>query len=126
MDLGQQAVAALHLGDRPAQGVGRLLGIDHHLALQVRDVGVDAELDPLGVDEDELHLLARRLVEDGGDHALQADALAGAGRAGHQEVGHGGQVGVVGLAVDVGAERHGEQRGRLAEAVVGEERCRGG
>ncbi len=120
VDLGEQPVAALHLGHRPAQRVGRLLRLDHHLGLQVRDVGVGAELDPLGVDEDELHLVAAGLVEDRGDQALQADRLARAGGAGDQQVRHGGEVGEVGLAVDGLADRQGEHRRRLPEALVGE------
>ena len=51
-DLGQQVVAALHLVDRPGQGVGRLLGVDHDLGEQVGQAVVLAQLDPLRVDQD--------------------------------------------------------------------------
>ena len=41
------------------QRVGRLLGIGDDRGQQVRDVLVDAQLDPLGVDQDEPHLVRR-------------------------------------------------------------------
>ena len=58
-DLGQQVVAALHLLDRPAEGVGRLLRVGDRLREQVRQAVVLAHLDLLGVDEDEPHLVGR-------------------------------------------------------------------
>jgi len=42
----------------------------------------------------------RRLVQDGGDHAVEAHALARAGGAGDEQVGHGGEVGDEGVAAD--------------------------
>ena len=39
------------------------------------DLGVNAELDPFRVDEDELHLVAARLVEHRGDPNLMTESL---------------------------------------------------
>ena len=57
--LGQQVVAALHLLDRPGQRVGRLLRVDDHRGQQVGKPVVLAELDPLGVHQDQAHLVGR-------------------------------------------------------------------
>ena len=84
---------------------------------QVREVLVHLELDHLGVDEDELHLVRARLVEDRRDERVDADALARARRAGDQEVRHRPQVVHDGLAVDVLAERERQQRARALEAL---------
>ena len=56
-DLGEQVVAALHLVHRPGQGVGRLLRVGDDLGEQVGQAVVLAELDPLGVDQDEPDLV---------------------------------------------------------------------
>ena len=58
---GQHADAALHLADRPPQHVRGDLGIGHDGRQQVRNVLVDAQLEALGVDEDQAHLVGRRL-----------------------------------------------------------------
>ena len=63
-DLGQQVVAPLHLLDRPAEGVGRLLGVGDRLGEQVGQPVVLAHLDLLGVDEDQPHLVGRGAHQD--------------------------------------------------------------
>ena len=103
-DLGQQVVAALHLVHRPRQGVGRLLGVDHHLGEQVGQPVVLAELDPLRVDEDHADLVGRGPHEDRRDQGVDARRLAGAGRAGDEDVRHLGQVHHHRPAGDVAAE----------------------
>ena len=55
--LGQHVVAALHLLDRPGEGVGRLLGVDDDRVEEVRQAVVLTQLDALGVDEDHLDLV---------------------------------------------------------------------
>ncbi len=92
--LSQESIAPLHLTHRPAQGIGSFLGLGHHLGLEVWNMRVDAQLDSFRIDEDELHLVARRLVEDRGDHALETDALAGARGSSHQQMGSRRQIGV--------------------------------
>ena len=54
--LRELVVAALHGADRPLQGVDRLVGVDDHLGQQVRNALVLRQLDPLRVDQDQLHL----------------------------------------------------------------------
>ncbi len=114
---GQRLVALLHLVHRPAQGVGRQLGLDDDRRQQVRDVLVHPQLEPLGVDHDQPHVVGRRAVEDAGQHRVEADRLAGARRPGDEQVRHRRQVGEVRLAVDGLAQRERELAGRLAVDV---------
>ena len=74
--LGQQVVAALHLLDRPGQRVGRLLGVDDHRGEQVRQAVVLAQLDALGVDQDQLDLVRGVAHEDRRDERVDARRLA--------------------------------------------------
>ena len=112
----ERLVALFHLAHGPAQRVGRLLRIDDDRRQQVRDVLVHPELEPLRVDHDQPHVVRRRAVEDAGEHRVEADRLAGAGRAGDQQVRHRREVGDERLAVDRLAERERQLRGR---ALVG-------
>ncbi len=114
---GQRLVALLHLVHRPAQGVGGQLGLDDDGREQVRDVFVHPQLEPLGVDHDQPHVVGRRAVEDAGQHRVEADRLAGARGAGDEQVRHRRQVGEVRLAVDRLAQRERELAGRLAVDV---------
>jgi hypothetical protein len=84
----------------------------------VRDVLVDPQLQPLGVDEDQAHLVRRGLVQDRRDHAVEADALAGAGGPRDEQVRHGGQVRHVRLAAHRLAQAEGEARARLVEGLA--------
>ena len=106
----QRLVALFHLAHRPAQRVRRLLRIDDDRRQQVRDVLVHPELEPLRVDHDQPHIVGRRAVEDAREHRVDADRLAGAGRAGDQQVRHRREVGDVRLAVDRLAERQRQLR----------------
>jgi hypothetical protein len=81
----------------------------------VRDVRVESQLKALRVDHDELHLVGPGLVKDRDDERVQADGLAGAGRAGDEQVRHAREVGRVVDAVDGLAEGERELRLRLAE-----------
>src|SRR5436190_1894884 len=71
------------------------------LCEQVRDALVVVELDLRGVDEDQADLVRRGAQQDRPEHRVDRAALAGAGRAGHQEVRHLGEVGADGPARDV-------------------------
>ncbi len=92
-----------------------LLRVVDDRAEQVGDVLEERELEPLGVDEDDLDLLRRGLVEEAGDQGVEGDALARAGRAGDEQVGHDGQVGHDDAAVDVLAQGEGQLGGRVLE-----------
>ena len=106
---GQQRVAFAHLAHGPAQGLRRLLGIRDDGCQQVRQLLVNSELDLLRVDEDEAHLLRRRLEQDRHDHGVDADALARAREPSDEQVRHALHVGHEGPAVDVLAERQRER-----------------
>ncbi len=54
----------------------------------MRNVLVHPELQPLRIDHDHPHIVRRRAVEDARQHRVDADRLAGAGRAGDQQVRH--------------------------------------
>ena len=107
----------LHRRHRPLQRVRRLLRVGDDRRRQVRQVLVHLELDHLRVDEDELHLVRPRLVDDRRDERVDPDALAGPGRAGDQQVRHRAQVVDDRLAVDVLAERERQHRGRALESL---------
>ena len=102
--VGQEVVAALHLLDRPAEGVGRLLRVRDRLREQVREPVVLAHLDLLGVDEDQAHLVRRRAHQQRREDAVDAARLAGAGGAGDEQVRRRGEVEEHGLAGDVLAD----------------------
>ncbi len=111
-----ELVAPLHLGDAPAQRVGRLLHVGDDRREQVRDALVDRELEHLRVDHDQAHVLGGGLVEQRQHHRVDCHRLARAGGAGDQQVRHARQVRDHRLAADVLAERQRERRGHL---VVG-------
>src|SRR6202034_195856 len=75
---------------------------------EVRNAFVHAQLNALGIDEDEAHLLRRRLVEHGHDHGVDGHGFAAAGGTGDEDVGHGGQIRDDDAAVDVFAHGQGE------------------
>ena len=79
----------------------------------MRDVLVKPELQPLGIDHDQLHLIGPRAEQQRQDHRVDRDALAGARRSGGQQVRHLLQVGDDVLAADVLAERERQLEVRL-------------
>ena len=109
-ELAQQTIAPLHFGHTPVQRVAGVLHVGDHRRQQVRDAFVRAHLQHLGVDEDHAHLRRIALVEQRQQHGVDAHRLARARRAGHQQVGHAGQVGADGMAGDVLAQRQRDRR----------------
>ena len=77
---------------------------------------VGGELDALQVHEDETRLGRGRAHEQADDEGVDHDALARAGRAGDEEVGHAPQVGGPGVPGHVAPEGEGELRWRFEEA----------
>ena len=75
-DFGEGAVALEHLHHRPLQRAGGLLRVGDDRDIEVRDAVVDAELDHLRVDHDELHLIRARLIQQAQDQRVHADRLA--------------------------------------------------
>ncbi len=76
------------------------------------------KLDLLRVDHDHPHLIGRGAQQDGADDAIDAAALAGAGRAGDEHVHHTRQVSEHGLAGDVLAQPEGQRRCIRREGAV--------
>ena len=115
----QELVALVHLVAGPGQDRLGLLHVGDDRVHQVRDPLVLRKLDLLGVDQDHLDLVGALGHEDREDHGVQADRLARPGAAGHQQVGHLGQVEDQGLALDVLAqeERDAALLGSAADAV---------
>ena len=114
-------VALLHLAHEVLQRRGGLARRGDHRREQVRDRVVVVELDLLGVDEHHADLVRRGAQQDRGEHRVDRARLAGAGRAGHEQVRHLGQVGADRAARHVLAEPHGERRPvrrRLLEDVA--------
>ena len=109
-DLGEQLVAHVHLAHGPVERVRRLLRVGDDLGEQVREVVVGAELDPLGVDEDEAHLVGRVAHQQRRDDRVDAAGLARAGRARDEHVRERGDVEHHRLARDVAAEADAERR----------------
>jgi len=72
----------------------------------------------IGGEEDELHLVGARLVEDRRDHPVHADALPGPRHDGDEEVGHSREVGDDGVPLDVDAEGDRQERGGPLELLA--------
>ncbi len=85
---GHQAVAPIHLRDAPAQRVRCFLHVGDDRRQQVRNALVYGQLQHLRIDHDQAHLLGLRLVENTQDHRVDGNRLAGAGRAGNQQMRH--------------------------------------
>ena len=94
----------LHLGHGPLQGTRGLLGLGHHGHVKMRQAVVARELDALGVDHDQAHVLGKGAHEQGRDDRVNHDRLTGTGSTGDQQVGHLGEVGddrrALGIAAD--------------------------
>ena len=116
---GQQLVALLHLA-RPPRPAPRAPGGPPRStgALRCGRSRVGGQLDALEVDQDQPHLVGRGAHQQAGDERVDAHALARAGRAGDQQVGHPRQVDRVGLARHVAAERERELAGGVAHPRV--------
>ena len=84
--VGEELVAALHLGNGPFQCVGGFLRVGDHAGQQMRNAVVLAQLDPLGVDEDQADLLGRRPHQDRRDHGIDAGGLSRPGGAGDDQM----------------------------------------
>ena len=90
----EQGVAALHLADRPLEHPRGLLVVGDDRMPEMGQVLVHRQLDHLRVDHQEPQvLLVLIVVDQRRDDRVDADRLAGAGRAGDEEVRHLGQVG---------------------------------
>ena len=122
---GEDGVPLFHLIHRPAQGEQHLLRVGHHGHNQVGEGVVHLHFDHLGVDHDQAQILRGEPVENAGDDGVDAHAFAGPSGAGHQAVGHGGQVGDHGFAVNIFAECDGDFGFGLEKIVAFEQLAQG-
>ena len=111
-------VAHVHLLDDPLQRFGRLLRVRDDGRDEVRDPGVDRELDALRVDEHHAHVGGLGPHQQARDHRVDEARLARPGGAGHEEVGHLREVRDDVAAADVlaDADRHRVRRSCVAAA----------
>ena len=116
---GEQLVALLHFFHRPGQNRLGLAHVGHDRMHQVRQVFVGAQLDHLRVDHQHANLIRPPRHQHRHDDRIEANALAGAGAAGDQQVRQGGQVDDQRVARHVFAQ---EQRNphllRLADGLL--------
>ena len=105
-----EAIAPVHLGDTPTQGVGGVAHVGDHRRQQMRDPLVDRQLQHLGIDEDQAHLLGAGLVEQAEQHGVDGHRLARARGPRHQQMRHTREIGHHRLAADVLAQRQGQRR----------------
>jgi len=108
-ECGQIVVALVHLAHHPLQGVRSLLRIGDDRGDQMRDALVLVELDTLGVDQHHPDLVGRGTDHDRGDQRVHETRLAGAGRAGDQQMRHLRDVSDDVAALDVLAQTHGQR-----------------
>ena len=73
---GQQLEAALHFADGVAQGVGGQLGLGDDGREEVRNAFVHAQLDALGIHENEPDLGGSGAEEQAHDHGVDGDGFA--------------------------------------------------
>ena len=74
----------------------------------MRDILVAFELDSLGVDQEQAHLLRRVSKQQAGQNRIEADALACSRGSGDQQMGHSGKVRHDRLAGDIFPESNGQ------------------
>ena len=106
--LGEQAIALEHFGDRPLQRARRLFGIGHDGDVQVRDAVIHSELDHLGVYHDELHVIGIGLIQQAYDERVHAHGFAGARRSRDEQMRQLRDISDNGLARDILADGKGE------------------
>ena len=112
-----QLIATLHLGDAPAQRVGRLLHVGDDRRQQMRNALVHRQLQHLRIDHDQAHVLGGRLVEQRQHHRVDGRGLARAGRAADQQVRHAREIRDDRRAADVLAEHQRQRRSHLVVSL---------
>ena len=108
-----QLVAPLHLGDAPAQRIGRLLHVGDDRREQVRNALVDRQLQHLRIDHDQAHVLGGRTCTAGYSiMALIATDLPEPVVPATSRCGMRARSATIGRAADVLAERQRQRRVR--------------
>ena len=111
-DRRHHAIAIFHLFHRPFECADRLGRFGHDRREEVGNIVVDAQFQHLRIDHDQAQLVRRQAVEQGQDHAVEADGLTRAGRARDEQMRHGCQIRDHRLAEDILAQDD-RQRGLL-------------
>ncbi len=96
--------APLHLGHAPLKGARGLARLGDHGHIEVRQARIARELDALGVDHDQAHLLGRGAHEHAHDDGVEKNRLARARGAGHQKVRQARKVNDDGLTLGVASK----------------------
>ena len=84
--------ATIHLGDGPLQGARSLPGLGHDRHIQVRKTRIAGELDALGVNENQTHLLGRGAHDKRHDDRVDEHRLTRACGTGDKHVRHARKV----------------------------------
>ena len=103
----EQAVATLHFGHAPIEGIGSLLHVGHDRREQMGDTFIYRQFQHFRVYHDEAHFFGRGLVEHGQNHGIDGNRFARTRGACHQNVGHFAQISHHGHACNVFA--HGKR-----------------
>ena len=83
-----QGEPTFHFSHRPLQGACRLFGVADHGNEQMRQTVIDIQLHLFGVNEDQLHLVRRRLIQKADDHGVDTHRFTHTGSAGNQQMRH--------------------------------------
>ncbi len=116
--VGQQLQAAFHLANRIAQSIGGQFRLGNDRRVEMRHALIVAQFQPLGIDQNQTHLIRRGLVQDRHDHRVDGHAFASTGRTRDQQVRHGVEIGGDDAAVDVFAQGQ-REFGFRAEKFLG-------
>src|SRR6266852_2300551 len=113
--LRQQLQPVLHFPGGVAQDIGSDLWIVDHRREKMWNVLVKTQLQPLGIDEHQFHIVGAGLVENRHQQRVDEHALAGARRAGDEQVRHGGEIGDAHAAVQVASHSQRQFAWRIEE-----------
>ncbi|MNE13886.1 hypothetical protein D3C80_1067370 [compost metagenome] len=87
-----QFVAAFHLIDAPAQGVGSVFHVGNHFGQQMWNTFVNRKFQHFRVDHDETHVFRLGFIEHAQNHGVDADRLTGTCCTCDQQMGHFRQI----------------------------------
>ena len=109
-DLLQKAVAVIHFGRSPAQNAHDAFDFGLNLAVEVRQPAEALQLHAFRIDHDQFEVIRVIVQHKRHGDRRDADGLARVGRAGDQQVGHGGEVRNDRLARNASAKRDRQRR----------------
>ena len=101
---GTEFVATVHLAHGPLESGDDALALGYHGCQEVRDAVIADQLDPFGVDHDELEVVWRMAHQQCTDEAVDGHRFTAAGAPGDQQMGHTLHPGDDGHARDILAQ----------------------